>query len=104
MILTPENVTTLSTEDLQEIVWDMYKDINGFRPRHMSTREECLDWLHYELQPEVLVQREAERVAEDAYWAQFEAEMAAGHAFDEQSQVEMFDYPGMKYEHLEEVK
>lgn len=100
MILTLENVVTLPTEELQEIVWEMHKDITGVRPRHMSTRDDYLSWLQYELQPEVLIQRQVERADEDAYWDH----MAATEFQDMTEQREMFDYPGMNYEHLEEVK
>ena len=103
MVLTPDNIETLSTEELNEIVWEMHKDIMGVRPRHMTTREDYLEWLKYELQPEVLVQRQAERADEEARWAQFDAEMEAGRRFDDQEQLELDvqGYPGEAYEHYD---
>lgn len=71
MILTPDNIYSLSTEDLNEIVCEMHKDIYGTRPHHMSTRDDYLGFLKYELQPAA----ELEREDEDARWALFQAEL-----------------------------
>jgi len=101
MILTPENIHSLTTEELNEIVWEMHKDIMGVRPRHMTTREDYLEWLEYELQPHVLVQRQTERVDEDAYWATFNAQTMEAGDEREQLNLEAVGYPGEKYEHLD---
>mgnify|MGYP005834834587 CR=1 FL=1 len=105
MMLTPDNVVTLSTEDLSEIVWEMHKEIYGTRPRHMSSREDYLSFLHYELQPERLAQRQAEREDENARWALFEAEMSTTRAEEEREQLSLdlaaVGYPGEAYEHLD---
>jgi hypothetical protein len=98
MLLTPENVETLSTEDLSEIVWEMYKDIHGVRPRFMSGREEYLSFLKRELQPEMLAIRQADREAEEAYWNQLDAEEARMEQMTLDIEV---GYPGEKYEHLD---
>jgi hypothetical protein len=105
MILTPENIEALSTEELSEIVWEMYKSIHGVRPRFMSTRDDYLSFLEYELQPGRLVQRQLEREDEDARWALFEEEMNTMKAEDEREQLSLDlmaqGYPGEAYEHLD---
>lgn len=100
MVLTPENIHTLSTDDLQEIVWEMYKEINGIRPRFMSTREDYIQWLSYELQPEVLVQRQAERADEANFWAEFEKGLAEERAREEAERAPL-GYMGEAYERLD---
>jgi hypothetical protein len=105
MILTPENIEALTTEELSEIVWEMHKDIYGCRPRHLTTREDYLGFLEYELQPGRLVQRQLEREDEDARWALFEEEMNTMKAEDEREQLSLDlmaqGYPGEAYEHLD---
>ena len=38
------NFNDYTLSELQSYVWDYYKDVHGFRPRHLdlTTREECL--------------------------------------------------------------
>lgn len=77
MELTLETVDTLSDEQLSEIVYEMYKCVHGVRPRWMSTREDYLGFLKYELRPEVIAQRQQEWKEEAEYYARLEAEEAA---------------------------
>jgi hypothetical protein len=96
MILTQENVHELTTEQLQEIVWDMYKAIHGVRPRWMSQRDDYLNFLHQELAPAMLEQRRQEWEAEEAYYEQLELQAMevrdepAGYIGEEYEQYEIF--------------
>lgn len=98
MILTPDNIEALTTEELSDIVWEMYKSIHGIRPRFMTTREEYLSFLKYELQPEMIAQREQEWADEEAYYKTIEAD-------EEREQLsldlEAVGYPGEQYENLD---
>lgn len=62
MINELEKYSEMSTEDLHGLFSDWYKDVEGIRPRHISSkdREAMLDWIAYEITPEVQAIREAE--------------------------------------------
>lgn len=68
-MLTFEIAKEMSNEELHTLVWDMFKDVNGFRPRHISVndRDAMLNFVEYELRPEVQAKRQ-EEWAEEAKW------------------------------------
>lgn len=73
---TYEKAQQLTTEELSSIHWDMFKEIHGFRPRHVASddREAFLTFLEYELRPEVQEERRAQWEAEAAYYDELERE------------------------------
>lgn len=75
---TIEIARTLPTDELFSIVWDMYKEINGHRPRHFrrDDRETFISFLEYELNPDVQALRWVEWQEESARFAKIEAEWA----------------------------
>lgn len=86
--------------ELQSLVWDMYKDLTGIRPRHMDfdsmsledLRKEA-DLLGRQIEQEILREEEWER-QEAAYRAEQEAEHAAWLA----EQPEPIDYVACKHQ------
>lgn len=62
MQVTIEYFESLDNDDLHTHFWDMYKEVNGIRPRWVdpSDREYMLSWMADELSPERIAQRIAE--------------------------------------------
>jgi competence CoiA-like predicted nuclease len=80
-MLTLESAKKMSNEELHTLFYDWFKDCHGFRPRHVNAndRETMLNFVEYELRPEVQAQRQ-EEWAEEAKWidemdAKYEAEL-----------------------------
>ncbi len=54
--------------ELQSLVWEMYKDVTGIRPRHMDFDSMSLEDLQREVD---YLEREMERsIEEDKFWAE----------------------------------
>lgn len=76
-MLTLEYAKEMSNEELHSLVWDMFKDVNGFRPRHLSIqdREAMLNFIEYELRPDVKIMRQAEWEEQDKWLAEMDAKL-----------------------------
>ncbi|MCU0613258.1 MAG: hypothetical protein MUE60_15920 [Candidatus Eisenbacteria bacterium] len=91
---------------LCEVVWDLYKDVNGFRPRHMDfssmsieTLHDLIDSLDREL-PAVI-----ERDREHLEWLeeQYAQDLAAYEARQQEARELEAAYPYGEFEYLEQV-
>lgn len=76
-MLTLEYAKEMSNEELHSLVWDMFKDVNGFRPRHLSIqdREAMLNFIEYELRPDVKIMRQAEWEEQDKWLDEMDAKL-----------------------------
>lgn len=61
-MLTIEMARQMSNEELHGMYWDWFKEVSGFRPRHVCAddRETMLSFIEYELRPEVQEKRKLE--------------------------------------------
>lgn len=86
--------------DLETLVWEMYKDVTGIRPRHMDFKSMTLEELRKEAdylgsQMEAAIERDAEwDRQEEAFRLEQEAERAAWLA----EQPEAIDYVACKHQ------
>jgi hypothetical protein len=93
-------VTDFQRYELQSIIWDMYKDVTGIRPRHMDFDSMSLEDLQREVdylgsQMQASIEADARWEAEEeAYRIEQEAERAAWLA----EQPEPIDYLACKHQ------
>ena len=69
-------------DELLSYFSDFYKEVNGFRPRGWD-RERMVEWLEYNLQPEVQKMHQAQWEAEARRLDEMEAEMEAAWKEDQ---------------------
>jgi hypothetical protein len=86
--------------DLETLVWDMYKDVTGIRPRHLDFKAMSLEELE-KLADSLGSQMEAS-IAADEEWerqeAEYQAEVEAEHEAWLAEQPEPIDYVACKHQ------
>lgn len=78
-LLTLEHAKTLSNQELHSIIWDWYRDLTGTRPRHIkeNDRDAMINFIEYELRPEVIKMREQEWEKESKMLEEMEKQYAS---------------------------
>jgi hypothetical protein len=76
-MLTLEYAKRMSNEELHTLVSDWFKDVNGFRPRHISIqdREAMLNFIEYELRPDIQAMRNAEWDEQEKWFEDMNAKL-----------------------------
>lgn len=86
--------------DLETLVWDMYKDAHGIRPRHLDLKAMSLEELRKEA--DYLGRKIERQIEADKEWAEMEIEYAYQDALEEDMQrdemPEKIDYVACRYQ------